>query len=140
MSDRTFFDTNVLVYLFDADSPDKQNRARQVFGEQTRSGDIVLSAQVLQELYVTITRKLTRPLPAEQALSVLVQLSTLPLITVDGALILRAVELHQQAGVSFWDALIVQAALEGGCRTLLSEDMQHGRRFGDLTIRNPFVS
>jgi predicted nucleic acid-binding protein len=139
MSDRTFFDTNVLVYLFDADSPAKQDRARQVFGEQTRSGRIVLSAQVLQELYVTITRKLARPLPAEDALSALVQLSTLPLITADGALILRAVELHQQAGLSFWDALIVQAALEGRCRTLLSEDMQHGRKFGELTILNPFV-
>jgi predicted nucleic acid-binding protein len=139
MSDRTFFDTNVLVYLFDADSPGKRDRARQVFGEQTRSGRIVLSAQVLQELYVTITRKLARPLPAAEALSVLAQLSTLPLITVDGALILRAVELHQQAGLSFWDGLIVQAALEGRCRILLSEDMQHGRKFGDLTIRNPFL-
>ena len=139
MSDRTFFDTNVLVYLFDSDSPPKQARARQLFEEQARSGRIVLSPQVLQEFYVTVTRKLARPLPGEEALSALVQFSLLPLVTIDGALILRAVQLHQKASLSFWDALIVQAALEGNCKTLLSEDMQHGRRFGDLAIQNPFA-
>jgi predicted nucleic acid-binding protein len=139
MSDRTFFDTNVLVYLFDADSPTKQARARELFAEQARSGRIVLSPQVLQEFYVTVTRKLVRPLPSDEALSTLVQLSAFPLVAVDGALVLRAVRLHQKAGLSFWDALIVQAALEGNCRTLLSEDMQHGRRFGELAIENPFA-
>jgi predicted nucleic acid-binding protein len=54
-------------------------------------------------------------------------------------LILRAVHLHQKASLSFWDALIVQAALESNCRRLFSEDMQHGRRFGDLEIENPFA-
>src|SRR5215208_459886 len=93
MSGRTFFDTNVLVYLFDADSPAKQARARELFAEQARSGRIVLSPQVLQELYVTVTRKLARPLPSGEALSVLVQLSVFSLVAVDGALILRAVQL-----------------------------------------------
>jgi predicted nucleic acid-binding protein len=139
MTGRTFFDTNVLVYLFDEDSPSKQARARELFSDQARSGRIVLSPQVLQELYVTVTRKLARPLSAEEALSSLTQLSVLPLVAVDGALILRAVQLHQRDSLSFWDALIVQAALEGNCKTLLSEDMQHGRRFGDLLVQNPFA-
>jgi predicted nucleic acid-binding protein len=138
MSDRTFFDSNVLVYLFDADSPAKQARARELFAEHARAGRIVLSPQALQEFYVTVTRKLARPLPADQALSALVQLNTFSLVAVDGALILRAVQLHQKDSLSFWDALIVQAALEGNCRTLLSEDMQHGRSFGELVIENPF--
>lgn len=138
MSGRTFFDTNILVYLFDADSPDKQASAHELFAEQGRSGRIVLSSQVLQEFYVTVTRKLARPLPQKDALLVLMQLSVFPLVTADGALVLRAVQLHQKASLSFWDALIVQAALEGNCKTLLSEDMQHGRRFGDLVIQNPF--
>jgi predicted nucleic acid-binding protein len=139
MSGRTFLDSNILVYLFDTDSPTKQARARELFSEQARSGQIVISPQVLQEFYVTVTRKLARPLPADQALAALVQLSTFPLVAVDGALVLRAVQLHQKASLSFWDALIVQAALEGNCKTLLSEDMQHGRRFGELTIENPFA-
>lgn len=139
MSDRTFFDTNVLVYLFDADSPVKQARARQLFEQRTRSGLIVLSLQVLQEFYVTVTRKLARPLPGEEALAALEQLSALPLVTIDGGLIVRAAQLHQNASLSFWDALIVQAALEGHCKTLLSEDMQHGRRFGGLEVQNPFA-
>ena len=139
MSGRTFFDSNVLVYLFDADSPAKQDRAREIFGERARSGRILLSPQVLQEFYVAVTRKLARPLPPEDALSALVPLSAFPVVAVDAALILRAVQLHQTDSVSFWDALIVQAALEGNCRTLLTEDMQHGRRFGELTIENPFA-
>jgi predicted nucleic acid-binding protein len=139
MSDRSFFDTNVLVYLFDADSPAKQARARRLFGDQTRSGRIVLSPQVLQEFYVTVTRKLARPLPAEEALAALSQLVVLPLVAIDGGLILRAAQLHQKASLSFWDALIVQTALEGNCNLLLSEDMQHGRRFGNLAIQNPFL-
>jgi predicted nucleic acid-binding protein len=140
MSDRTFCDTNVLVYLFDVDSPAKQARARELFTDLAGSGRLVLSSQVLQEFYVTVTRKLARPLPAEDALSALVQLSVLPLVRSDAALVIRAAQLHQKASLSFWDALIVQAALEGNCRTLLSEDMQHGHKFGDLVIENPFVA
>ena len=68
MSGRAFFDTNVLVYLFDEDSPAKQTRARGLFDQSAREGLIVLSPQVLQEFYVTVTRKLARPLPPEAAL------------------------------------------------------------------------
>ncbi len=62
------------------------------------------------------------------------------MIAVDGSTVLRAVHLHQTASLSFWDALIVQAALEGSCKTLYSEDLQAGRRFGELEIENPFAS
>ena len=139
MSDRSFFDTNVLVYLFDQDAPGKQARARELFAAEARAGRIVLSPQVLQEFYVIVTRKLARPLSTEAALATLVQLNDFPLVPVDGAMVLRAVQLHQSATLSFWDALIVQAALEGNCKRVLSEDMQHGRRIGDLVIENPFA-
>jgi predicted nucleic acid-binding protein len=137
---RTFFDTNVFVYLFDEDSPVKRARARRVFDEEARSGQIILSPQVLQELYVTVTRKLARPLPPRTALAALTQLSAFPLVRVDSSTILRAVRLHQSASLSFWDALIVQAALEGGCARLFSEDLQHGRRFEGLVVENPFAA
>lgn len=138
MSGRAFFDTNVLVYLFDGDSPEKQARAREIFNEHARTGRIVLSPQVLQEFYVTVTRKLQRPVAPEAALATVTHLSSFSLVPVDGATVLRAVRLHQSAVVSLWDALIIQAALEGNCSKLLSEDMQDQRMFGSLTIENPF--
>ena len=123
MSGRTFFDSNVLIYLFDEDSPAKQARARELFAEHASIGQIVLSPQVLQEFYVNVTRKLARPLPQPTALAAVAHLNTFLLVPVDGATVLRAVQLHQSATLSFWDALIVQAALEGGCKRLLSEDI-----------------
>jgi predicted nucleic acid-binding protein len=141
MSDgRTFFDTNVFVYLFDGDAPVKQVRARQVFEEHARSGQIALSPQVLQEFYVTVIRKLARPLTPAAALEAVTHLDSFAVVAVDGATVLRAVHLHQSASLSFWDALIVQAALEGSCKRILSEDLQPGRSFGGLVIENPFAA
>jgi predicted nucleic acid-binding protein len=140
MSGRVFFDTNVLVYLFDEDSPAKQVRAKEVFNEHARVGHIVLSPQVLQEFYVTVTRKLSRPVSPEAALATVTHFSSFSLVPVDGATVIRAVRLHQSAIVSLWDALIIQAALEGNCTKLLSEDMQDKRTFGTLVIENPFAT
>lgn len=139
MSGRIFFDANVLVYLFDQDSPAKQARARELFEREARDGRIVLSPQILQEFYVTVVRKLARPLPAKEALAAVRSFAKFPLVPVDGAIILRAIELHQRHTLSFWDALVIQAALEGGCNTLWSEDLQEGRSFGELRIGSPFT-
>jgi predicted nucleic acid-binding protein len=140
MSGRVFFDTNVLVYLFDEDSPDKQALAKEAFNQHARAGRIVLSPQVLQEFYVTATRKLSRPVSPEIALAAVTHFSSFSLVPVDGATVLRAVRLHQSAVVSLWDALIIQAALEGNCSKLFSEDMQDQRMFGSLAIENPFAA
>jgi predicted nucleic acid-binding protein len=137
---RAFFDTNVFVYLFDEDAPAKQAKARKLFEEEARAGQLALSPQVLQETYVTVTRKLARPLPQAAALAAITHLSTFPTIAVDGGTVLRAVHLHQTASLSFWDALIIQAALEGNCKTIYSEDLQAGRSFGALVIENPFAA
>jgi predicted nucleic acid-binding protein len=139
MSGRVFFDTNVLVYLFDTASPTKQGRARELFAAHARTGLIVLSPQVLQEFYVTVTRKLASPLSSEEAWVMVHQLNTFPLVPVGGATVLSAVQLHRSAQISFWDALIIQAATEGNCKAVLSEDLQHGRRFGELIVENPFA-
>ncbi|MEA2694327.1 MAG: hypothetical protein QOJ16_3714 [Acidobacteriota bacterium] len=138
--DRSFFDTNVLVYIFDQDSPAQQARAREIFEEHARTGLLTLSPQVLQEFYVTVTRKLARPLSPEAALAAVTHLNTFPLVPVDGGTILRAVQLHQSATLSFWDAMIVQVAMEGNCKKVFSEDMQNGRRFGEMVIVNPFAN
>ena len=135
---KAFFDTNVLVYLFDADAPDKQKKARSLFKTHTEAGDILLSTQVLQEFYVTVTRKLARPLSAEQATDTLAALAELPCVSIDNQLVLAAVRRSQASKLSFWDGLIVESALHGGAAVLYSEDMQHGQKLGSLRIENPF--
>jgi predicted nucleic acid-binding protein len=138
MATRTFFDTNVLVYLFDADSPEKQVRAREALRERLESGAVVVSTQVLQEFFVTVTRKLARPLPADEAEAALRRLMQLPVLAVDSEQILAAAVSSRRDRISFWDALILTAASAAGCEEVLSEDLQHGRSFGRLRIVNPF--
>jgi predicted nucleic acid-binding protein len=134
---KVFFDTNILVYLFDAGVPAKQRRARQLLESHTRAGETLLSTQVLQEFYVAVTRKLATPLEAGVAHEAVRELAILPAVRVDNPLILSAIQLSQQRQISFWDALIVRAALEGGASILYSEDLQHGHSFDALTVRNP---
>ena len=90
MSGRAFFDTNVLVYLFDEDAPAKQAQAKKLFSEHARAGRIVLSPQVLQEFYVTVTRKLGRPVSPEAALAAVSHFSSFSLVPVVGATVVRA--------------------------------------------------
>jgi predicted nucleic acid-binding protein len=133
-----FFDTNVLVYLFDADSPGKRKQARALFQKHTEAGDILLSTQVLQEFYVTVTHKLARPLGVAAAAETVSNFAELPLVQIDSELILSAIHRSRNNQLSFWDALIVQAAIEGHASTLYSEDMQHGQVQDDLRLVNPF--
>jgi predicted nucleic acid-binding protein len=139
MSDRLFVDTNVVVYLFDTDAPAKRQRAREIFETRGREGQLVLSTQVLQEFFVSVTRKLEHPLPVEEAEAAAKELATLDVVEVEVPMVLRAISLSRRHTLSLWDALIVEAARYRGCTRLLSEDMQDGRQFGDLTIENPFV-
>lgn len=139
LSPRTFFDTNVLVYLFDRAAAAKQGRARELFTEHAEQGSLLLSTQVLQEFYVTVTRKLSEPLTSDEAVSVVEHLSSFSVVQVDPAMIARAGRRQGREMISFWDALIVEAALAGGASLLLSEDMQHGQRIGKVLIRNPFT-
>jgi len=138
MATRTFLDTNVLVYLFDADSPEKQARARDALRERVDAGAAVVSTQVLQEFFVTVTRKLARPLPAAEAEAALRSLSELPVVAVDTEQILAAAVSSRRDRISFWDALILTAASTAGCEEVLSEDLQHGRSFGRVRVVDPF--
>ncbi len=135
---RSFFDTNVLVYLFDEDSPEKQAAARELVRQETADGRAVLSTQVLQEFYVAITRKLALPVPPPTALQALADLCALPVVQVDKDLVLRGARRSQAGGFSFWDALIVEAALQARATTLWTEDLQHGQTVETLRIANPF--
>ena len=133
-----FFDTNVLVYLFDTDSPDKRKKARALFQKHAEAGDILLSTQVLQEFYVAVTCKLARPLDAAAAAEAVSSFAELPLVQIDSELIVSAIHRSRNNRLSFWDAVIVQAAIEGHASTLYSEDMQHGQTVDGLQVVNPF--
>ena len=136
---RAFFDTNVLLYLFDNSVPAKKARAQEVFYDEVEAGRAVLSTQILQEFYVNATRKLAEPLSAEAAEEQVRDFARLPLVRTDEVMILAAIERHRSMSFSFWDALVVEAALRAGTDRLLTEDLQHGQEIEDLTVENPFL-
>ena len=138
MSGREFVDTNVLVYAEDDRETAKQGRARQVIRGLMLEGRGVVSLQVLQEFYAAATRKLG--MDAESARRRLLPYSRFEIIQLSLPDILAAIDLHRLHGVSFWDGLIVRAALNGNCKRLLSEDMQNGRVIETLTIEDPFAA
>jgi predicted nucleic acid-binding protein len=126
------------VYAEDRDTKTKHEVARDLVVKlwDERSG--VLSVQVLQEFYVIVTRKLKKPLSTTKALEVVKEYLTWNVIENTGGLLTTAIELQQKAQLSFWDAMVVQAAIDSGCDTLYSEDLNAGQRFGSLLIVNPF--
>ena len=136
MSVRSFFDTNIVVYADDDDAPAKQRRARDLVYEHWRKGSGVVSLQVLQEYFVTVTRKLK--LDARKARRKVELLSELDVVAPEVADILAAIDLHRLHGFSFWDALILRAAKQSGCRVLFSEDFQPSRELDGVQIVNPF--
>ena len=134
---RSLLDTNILVYADSADEKDKQRRAVQLIQELRRAGTAVLSTQVLQEFTNVALRKLRLP-PAlvRERLSFY---SRFELVPTSPENIAAALDLHVLHGLSFYNALIVQAAVASGCQRVLSEDMQHGMRIAGLQIVNPFL-
>jgi len=135
----SFVDTNVLVYAEDRDAGQKHELARDLLIELWNDGSGVLSVQVLQEYYVTVTRKLRKTMRPAQALEAVRQYLTWRLVENTGELLVAAIELQRAAKLSFWDAMIVQAAIEAGCERLYSEDLTAGQRFGSLVVVNPFA-
>jgi len=138
MTSRVFVDTNVWVYTVDDSEPDKQARARQVVAPSPEK-DVVVSAQVLGEFYVTVRRKLAEALPEPQAQALVDRLRRLPVVAIDGDLVSSAIEKTAAWQVSYWDALILSAAETSGCDVVLSEDLSHGRTYGPVRAENPFI-
>jgi predicted nucleic acid-binding protein len=139
MSAKAFVDTNILVYAHDPGSGAKHDRAKALvsrFWEQ-RSG--VVSTQVLQELYVDLRKVAKKPIPQAEAKRMLADYLTWELVVNDGESILEALELEERYQISFWDALIVQAANAAGVENLYSEDFNHGQMYGSVIAVNPFA-
>jgi len=136
MNARSFFDTNILVYADDKAAPAKQKRALDLVAEHRRARTGVVSSQVLQEYFVTVTRKLR--VDARIARRKVELLAEFDVVAPEVADILAAIDLHRLHEFSFWDALVLRAAKQGGCSVLLSEDMQDAREVDGLQIVNPF--
>ena len=133
----SFVDTNILVYAV-ADDPIRTAIARPLVQQLMLTGTLRTSTQVLQELYVVITRKLAHRLTTAQALGFLDEIAKHPVVTLEYSLIRGAAELSASHAFSFWDGLIVVAAARSGATRLYSEDMQHGRLVLGVEIVNPF--
>ncbi|MGA2116266.1 MAG: PIN domain-containing protein [Bryobacteraceae bacterium] len=138
MTKLAFFDTNVLVYTDDASAPEKQQRAVALFSDHLRRGTAVISLQVLQEYFVTVTRKLG--VPAEVAQRKVEVLTRGRVVQFRAGDVVAAIELHRLTSISFWDALIVQAARSAGVAVLYSEDLQPGAVIGGVRVVNPFAA
>ena len=134
-----FVDTNVLVVWQDTSDPGKQSRAGDWIALLSRSRSARTSGQILVELYSTLTRKL-QGFSTEKAQRIVRGVAAWRPVARDLALVERAWRLQERYALSWWDALIVAAAQSSECGVLLTEDLQHGQRLGEVTVINPFRS
>jgi predicted nucleic acid-binding protein len=136
MTANVFFDTNVLVYA--AVGTGKDKRKRELALELVESEDFGASAQVLQEFFVTVVKKAVRPLSALQTLAWIEQLTAFPCQAIDHQLVRIAIEQSERYVISYWDAAILAAAESLGAHTVYSEDLNDGKRYGQVRVINPF--
>jgi len=140
MSAADFFDTNVFIYLIDDTDPIKQQTAQRLIAKALGDNTGCISHQVIQETLHVITQKFAKRVPPNVAAEILKQfLLTLWRVMPSAELYQNALGLQSRYGYSFYDSLIIAAALAAGCSTLYSEDMQHGQVIETVTIRNPFI-
>ena len=137
MPGRVFIDSNVLAYAQDARSAAKQRASRALISALAGSGDGVISTQVLQEFYVTATRKLG--VPPLVAKGVLKTLAVFEIVQVSPMLIQEAVDCSILNQLSFWDSLILAAAAAAGCSTVYSDDLNPGQSILGVTVKNPLA-
>lgn len=139
-NDGDFVDSNVLIYAYDLDAKAKHDIAvaqiKQLW--QTKTG--IISTQVLQEFYVNITRKISDPLSLSKARTVLKRYLSWQVVTNTPETILLASEIAERNLLSFWDALIIAAAKQGGAKRILTEDLNHGQLIEGIRIENPFLT
>ncbi len=134
MTGRRFLDTNILVYAVDQADLGKHKRAQEILAE---TSDAVISAQVLNEFYVVLTRKLSTPVSRARAM--VDELAKLPCVPVDADLVRAAIDAGQRWQLSHWDALVVQAARQARCEVVVTEDLATGAQYDGILIENPFL-
>jgi predicted nucleic acid-binding protein len=137
---REFVDANVLVYAFDSSAGAKQTAAKRLLERLWESGTGCVSVQVLQEFFVTVTRKVAKPLSIDEATDRVREFATWKVFAPTADDVLGAIGLQKQVQISFWDAMVVRAAAESGCDVLWTEDLSDGQLLRGVRVRDPFVA
>jgi predicted nucleic acid-binding protein len=135
-----FCDTNIVVYAYDVTAGTKRDEASLLLGRLWKSGKGVISVQVLQELFVALTKRIPQPLAIQEARSILSDLATWRVIEPGYRDVLNAVDAVDRWHVSFWDAMILTTANRSGAEIVWSEDMNDGQVYDGVVVRNPFSS
>jgi len=139
MSAKYFIDTNIFVYSFEIRQPEKRERSMELIQAALLSGKGIISLQVIQEFLNVATQKFAIPMKVEEAKGYLrMVLNPLCQVYPDAALYESCLELQEETRYSFYDSLIMAAAIQGGCEILYSEDLQDGQEVRGVTIVNPF--
>ncbi len=139
MKDRFFIDTNIFIYSFDSNNPDKQQIALELIGNALQSSSGVISYQVIQEFLNVASRKFVKPLSISDCQKYLnIVLEPLCEVFTSFELYHQALEIMDRWRLSFYDSLIISAAFKANCNLIYTEDLQHGQKVGDLEIVNPF--
>jgi predicted nucleic acid-binding protein len=140
MNAKFFLDTNVIVYAFGQSFPEKAKIAQRLVTDGAADKQAIISYQVVQE-FINVALRGFRLAIVRSDLESFVLTALFPMMAISSspALVIEALRLHGENQLAWYDALIVAAALQGGCKVLYSEDMQHGRRYEDLVVQNPFL-
>ena len=133
----SFLDTNVLVYSVTSDPAEAKKRKGAL--ALIEREDFALSAQVLQEFYVTVTRKLEKPLSSARAMEWIEQWEAFPCVAIDAALVKIAAEISERYRISYWDGAVIAAAQRAGAEIVYSEDLNDGQAYGSIQVLNPFA-
>ncbi|RJP79410.1 MAG: PIN domain-containing protein [Desulfobacteraceae bacterium] len=139
MIEKTFVDTNILVYAHDLDATGKRKIAQKTLSDLWENGTGTISIQVLHEFYVTVTRKIQNPISIATARGIIENYLTWPLIINDEKTMMHATEIEERYRLSFWDALILAAACRAKAEILLTEDLSHDQEIEGIQIVNPFL-
>jgi len=139
MSDKFFVDTNILIYAHDTSAGLKHQRARTLLEHLWSSGEGVVSTQVLQELCISLRRKVSRPLPVDEVRELIQDYLAWEVVTNTPESILRAFDIEMRYKTSFRDALILQAAESSGAAILYSEELAREERYGAVEVVNPLI-
>ena len=137
--DKFFIDTNILVYAYDVSSGGKHHIARNIVTDLWNSRAGALSIQVLQEFFVNVTKKIPKPLDIATARNIIRDFLLWDMVDNDGELVLAAIDVQSKYIYSFWDSLIIAAAVKTGASILLTEDLKNGQSIEGVMIKNPFI-
>jgi predicted nucleic acid-binding protein len=139
MAEKYFVDTNILIYAHDRSAGIKHKRAQELVESLWTSGRSVLSTQVLQELCVNLRRKVAKPVPVDELRALIRDYLSWEIVVNTPEAVIQALEIEVRYKISFWDALILQAAEQSGAAVLYSEDLSERQNYGTVQVVNPLL-